>query len=292
MPPPAQGSVPECPKNAGTRQYRSATIQLGDEQAFMIASSQSDGQKCDSSAALHIQRGTKESVSPSAAQPGQAFTIVDFSSDDSRMLLALDLQLPYPNEQSRNLMIAVVPTDTGQAQWRNAWDVLGWKDCDATVDPQGFSEDGRAVLLVRPSVLSPLRHPGCVEAPTLFAIDTAGKVGTIPTETKLQRYAKVVRQEWQTCAADPDLVGPCFKVHGRLAYWNGAPTTRITWLGTKRILGVPDEVVPEDVAPHLVMDQVDAYGDFRVCPLTVQKPGHMQMVCIDSAENVTYKSQR
>jgi hypothetical protein len=287
----AQGSVPECPKNAGTREYRTATIQLGDEQAFIAATSRSDGHKCDSSAVLHLKRGDKESVIPFSAQAGQMLSVVDFSTDQSHLLLALDLQQPYPNEQSRYLMIAVVPTGGGTAEWRNAWDVLGWKDCDATIDAQGFSDEGKAVLLVRPSVLSPLRHPGCVDAPTLYAIDSQDKVATIPIATKVQRDAKAVRAQWQTCATDPDLAGACFTVHGRLSYWNGAPATRISVMGTKRILGVPDEIVPESMAPQLT-DSVEAFGDYRVCPMTRERTGHMQMVCIDSAENVTYKSRR
>jgi hypothetical protein len=37
---------------------------------------------------------------------------------------------------------------------------------------------------------------------------------------------------------------------------------------------------------------VEAYGDFTVCPFTKQKPGEMQMVCIESAEQVLYKDYR
>jgi hypothetical protein len=155
----------------------------------------------------------------------------------------------------------------------------------------GFSDDETAAILVRPSVLSPLRHPGCVEVPTLYAIDSLGKVRIAPMATKLQRYAKVVRPQWQTCASDPDLVGACFSVHGKLSYWNGAPATRISVIGTKRVLGVPDEIVPESMASQ-VSDSVQAIGDFRVCSMTKQRPGHMQMVCIDSAENVTYRPRR
>ena len=257
----------------------------------MTAASRSDGHKCESDAAAHLKRGDKELVSRLSAQAGQAFSIVDISPDRSRVLFSLDLRQTYPNEHSRYLMLTVALTDTGEAQWRNAWDILGWKDCDATIDPQGFSDDGNAVLLVRPSVLSPLRHPGCVEAPTLYAIDSQGRATTMPIGTRIQRYAKVVRPQWQSCATDPDLAGVCFTVHGRLSYWNGAPATRISVVGTKRILGVPDEILPESIASQ-VSDSVEALGNYRVCPMTKERPGHMQMVCIDSAENVTYKSRR
>ena len=287
----AQGSVPDCPKKAGTREYRSATIQLGDEQAFIVADSHFDGHKCDSSATLHLKHDDNELTLPLSAQAGRSFSIVDLSPDHSHVLLALDLQQPYPNEQSRYLLVASVPVTASAADWRNTWDVLGWKDCDATIDPQGFSEDGKVVLLVQPSVLSPLRHPGCVDTPALYAIDSQSKVSATPIDTKIQRHAKVVRPQWQTCATDPDLTGACFTVHGRLSYWNGTPATRISIIGTKRILGVPDEIVPESMASQ-AGDSVEAFGDYRVCPMTKEKPGHMQMVCIDSAANVTYKPQR
>jgi hypothetical protein len=34
---------------------------------------------------------------------------------------------------------------------------------------------------------------------------------------------------------------------------------------------------------------VEATGDFEVCPFTEERAGEMQMVCVESAENVTYK---
>ena len=88
----------------------------------------------------------------------------------------------------------------------------------------------------------------------------------------------------EICAKSPRLVGTCFVVHGRLMQTNGTPDARIWRIGTKRILGVvdakgqadTDDAVPERLGPW----DRDLDGDFRVCPLTHERPGWMQMVCI------------
>ena len=84
-------------------------------------------------------------------------------------------------------------------------------------------------------------------------------------------------------------------MHGRLALWNGAPAFRIWPIGTKRVLGVngpdndPDAAspIPDAVARLRTTDMTQVYGDYRVCPFSLGKPGHMQFVCIDGASNLT-----
>ena len=98
-----------------------------------------------------------------------------------------------------------------------------------------------------------------------------------------------------SCAASPKLVGACFTVHGRLALWNGAPAFRIWPVGTKRMLGVngadndPEAAspIPDAVARLRKTDFTQVYGDYRVCPFSLGKPGRMQFVCIDSAANLS-----
>jgi hypothetical protein len=97
------------------------------------------------------------------------------------------------------------------------------------------------------------------------------------------------------CATSPKRVGACFTVHGRLALWNGAPAFRIWPVGTKRMLGVngadddPDAAIPipDAVAKLRATDMTQVYGDYRVCPFSRGRPGHMQFVCIDGATNLT-----
>jgi hypothetical protein len=66
--------------------------------------------------------------------------------------------------------------------------------------------------------------------------------------------------------------------------------------GQKRILGVPDG--EEDGDPEIaslpdVLEKTDltqpVYADFVVCPLAKEKPGAMQMVCVESATHLVFQ---
>jgi len=65
---------------------------------------------------------------------------------------------------------------------------------------------------------------------------------------------------------------------------------RIWRVGTKRILGVRDDIMPEALTSKMNWD-VEAYGDFELCPFTQQRPEEMQMVCIEAAEHVVVKKR-
>jgi hypothetical protein len=83
----------------------------------------------------------------------------------------------------------------------------------------------------------------------------------------------------------------CYRVHGRLFAANGTPSLRIWPVGTRRLLGVHDDANPEALPPELRGghapsmgapddERVEVYGDFTVCPLTRDRPGHMRMVTV------------
>jgi hypothetical protein len=94
-----------------------------------------------------------------------------------------------------------------------------------------------------------------------------------------------------TCLAEKTPFGACYDVHGRLSFWNGAPSTRIWIIGTHRMLGVHDEDnnLPPNLAKLLKGDFDDeVFGNFVVCPLTRAQPGVMQMVYVTSASRLTY----
>jgi hypothetical protein len=101
-----------------------------------------------------------------------------------------------------------------------------------------------------------------------------------------------------SCAAAPNLVGPCFSVRGRLSLWNGTPSARIWRVGTKRILGVSDSrciepdcrQLPADILAALDWD-TEIFADFLVCPFTKERPGVMQFVCAESARNVSVRNR-
>lgn len=94
------------------------------------------------------------------------------------------------------------------------------------------------------------------------------------------------------CKTRKDLVGPCWTVHGRLRVGNGNPATRIWPIGTKRLLGVEDEsfgndeesAAPAEIRKYGFTAQI--FADFIVCPLSKEKPGEMQIVCISGAKNI------
>ncbi|HEX4198379.1 MAG TPA: hypothetical protein VHZ26_13160 [Caulobacteraceae bacterium] len=102
------------------------------------------------------------------------------------------------------------------------------------------------------------------------------------------------------CAASPRRVGACFVVHGRLAVWNGAPAVRIWRIGTKRMLGVVGadgdpasaHLTPPSVDRARTTDFTAVDGDYRVCPLSIARPGHMQIVCMDGAANLVAREPR
>jgi len=90
------------------------------------------------------------------------------------------------------------------------------------------------------------------------------------------------------CRDDPDLVGPCFQLHGKLFVANGTPSARILRLGTKRILGVSEfykGYMPEALERQLTWDDI-VYGDYVLCPFSHEEPGKMQQVCIQSGSGL------
>jgi hypothetical protein len=102
------------------------------------------------------------------------------------------------------------------------------------------------------------------------------------------------------CKGNAKLVGDCFTIHGRMQAGNGTPSIRIWRVGTQRMLGVPegDEDGDPDVAslPDVIYktnirDQA-MFADFVVCPLTKEKPGAMQMVCVESATHLVLSGAR
>ena len=104
--------------------------------------------------------------------------------------------------------------------------------------------------------------------------------------------------EAKSCREHPQLIGKCFRVHGRLSTYNGNPAVRLWRIGTKRVLGVSDQRfslpgyrnLPEDLSQKLNGEN-SIIGDFLACPFTPAKPREMQLVCIESAKNVVVKKK-
>jgi hypothetical protein len=95
------------------------------------------------------------------------------------------------------------------------------------------------------------------------------------------------------CKTDKRVVNSCFKVHGRLSNWNGNPTQRIWIIGSNRILGVRgDTDLPKTLNDKLGDFDDIATADFEVCPLTPEKSGHIQIVCVASVSGIKMSKRK
>jgi hypothetical protein len=283
----AEDSAPFCSDHNGIREDRSETALFHEAAVFILGSTLRDTSGCHYKAIIQIkQEGA--SASYELPEPQDAnFAMVDFSPDGSSLLLVHNSW--RQRRESRNVRITTVTLKTGRMRWQNAWDIFGWGDCDATVEPEGFLGDGKVLIRARPSVAYGHPRPNCVSSAGLYATDLLSPgVTHLPDTTSIQRYGKLIEGPSATCKSDPDLVGACFTIHGRLFIANGGPSARIWKIGTDRILGVDNEILPGLLNLNMNFDE-EAYGDFYVCPFTRERSGEMQKVCIESASRVRYK---
>src|SRR5215813_11195481 len=92
------------------------------------------------------------------------------------------------------------------------------------------------------------------------------------------------------CLTNPNRVGACRPVHGRLSLWNGSPGERIWVVGTNRLLGVTgrgEDSLPPYLAKQLTGTDRELYGDFWVCTLfDPPKERHMESVCVHTWRNL------
>ena len=87
-----------------------------------------------------------------------------------------------------------------------------------------------------------------------------------------------------------------FSHHGRLSSQNGIGL-KIWLIGTTRVVGLEN---PVDELPPLVRKYLDMassdhsyiYGDFDICPMEPDKPGHLRRVCVAGMEKLVVKSLR
>jgi hypothetical protein len=87
-------------------------------------------------------------------------------------------------------------------------------------------------------------------------------------------------------------VGPCRSLRARMQI--GADTISVwVWpVGTKRYLGYPDWAnckLPTNLPLRATPSNV-VYANIVVRPLSVEKPGHMQFVCIASASHIVVRN--
>ena len=95
---------------------------------------------------------------------------------------------------------------------------------------------------------------------------------------------------WQ-CPARP--VEPCVTQHGRLSSQNGI-ALKIWLIGTRRMVGLENDIddLPPSVRKYMDMTSPDhsyIYGDFSMCPLEPDVPGHLRRVCVTGAERLVVR---
>jgi len=97
-----------------------------------------------------------------------------------------------------------------------------------------------------------------------------------------------------TCETSYRIVDECYATRGRLQAEKEKPSVRIWKVGTKRVLGVVNENLEN--LPAKVREEfsfgVWVFADYKVCPLTKDKPGRMQMVCVESMTNIRIEDYR
>jgi len=102
---------------------------------------------------------------------------------------------------------------------------------------------------------------------------------------------RVGAQSWP-CPEKP--VEPCFKHHGRLSSQNGIALA--LWLiGTTRRVGLANDFMqlPPAIQRYLVITSPQhsyVYGDFEICPLEPDTPGHLRQVCVVGAEKLVVEN--
>ncbi len=88
-------------------------------------------------------------------------------------------------------------------------------------------------------------------------------------------------------------IEPCAEHHGRYSTQNGI-TQRIWLVGTKRSVRVEGwGFLPTEVEKYTDMTSLEhsyIFGDFEICPLEPDQPGHSRAVCVISARNLVIQN--
>ena len=98
---------------------------------------------------------------------------------------------------------------------------------------------------------------------------------------------------WQ-CAAKP--IEPCGVRHGRLSSQNGIGL-KIWLIGTTRVVALENsfDQLPSHIRRYVSMTSPDhsyIYGDFNLCPLEPDRPGHIRRACAIGAEKLVVQNLR
>jgi hypothetical protein len=116
----------------------------------------------------------------------------------------------------------------------------------------------------------------------------------------LSAYVAAISGELQAQAqgatrCEQAAVEPCLIKHGRFSTQNGI--ARTIWLiGTTRRVSVTNDLadfLPAQVLRYTELTSPDhsyIFGDFTICPIERDQPGHMRSVCVTAASNLVVQS--
>lgn len=96
----------------------------------------------------------------------------------------------------------------------------------------------------------------------------------------------------------PKQTGECRWVHGRFNLWNGSSVRRIWIIGTHRIVALRDgdADAPAVIKSYLYGGFYPAkadglFGEFDICALEPNQPGHMQHIRLRSTKNLRFRGR-
>jgi len=115
-----------------------------------------------------------------------------------------------------------------------------------------------------------------------------------PLERHELSLPQIANQSSWKCSTQP--IEPCVKRHGRLSSQNGI-ALKIWLIGTTRMVALENDVddVPTSIAKYLDMTSDDhsyIFGDFDVCPVEPDVPGHIRRACVAGAEKLVVQPLR
>jgi hypothetical protein len=105
--------------------------------------------------------------------------------------------------------------------------------------------------------------------------------------------AQTQTPRWK-CVSEP--IEPCVIRHGRLSSQNGI-ALKLWAIGTKRMFAIDNGSgnLPPVVRKYLEMTSPDhsyIFGDFEVCPVEPDRPGHIRRACLASGMNLVAQPLR
>ncbi len=287
------GYALDCPEHVGTRLYRTQTLSAGDTEVYIVSQvKRDDAKKCDQTIEFHIKTEAREKVF--RVEDVRYFNIADISADGQWFLLERDGDSGDEDYGVRTKELAVINIANPEPHWRNVWDILGWDTCKAKVVAESLSESGVVVVYLggantNRGAETPDRSNDCVNQQGHYQVDLAtGAKRMVADEIAVPR-AKVSGYDYQNCKTNPDIVGSCFKIRGRISEWNGSLTTRIWPVGTNRVLALYG-TLPGAIKERYSFD-VNVFADLEVCPFEKDAPGEMRLVCIESAKNIRFEER-